>query len=153
MAQQPTADDDSIESVTVTFSVEKAMFALKMNDTNGADDRTIAAPQRDGAPAVIRRKFTGTERYSNPETAPVHLSPERLVDKGFEQPPRQSQTADAIPEIPPIEQRTEEDEKLLEEEHDVAVEHWETDVARMLAGEHEIGRVKNVDLTLVGVEQ
>jgi len=150
MTDQTT--DDGVKSVEVTVPVEKVVKALHLNATNGVDDRTIAAPQRDGATAQIRRRFRGSERYDNPQTAPIHVNPRHLVDEGFERPPRRGQTANAVPEIPPVEQRTEDDEALLDEQHEIAVDVWETDVRGMIEGSHDLGQLKNVELTLVGVE-
>lgn len=145
--------DDETTVVQATIPVEKVVFALKMNATNGADDRTIAVPQRSNADAYIRRKFRGSERYSNPASAPIHIRPEALVDDGWERPPTRGEIDVTLLDVPTERRnRDEDDEAAIDEAHDVLVDNWERDVERMIAQEHEFGPVKDCTITLVGVE-
>jgi len=154
MQSENTDGSAEAEQITATVPVSAVVKALKLNDTNGADDRVIAVPQRDGTEANIRRAFQGTERYSNPSTAPVHIRPESLVERGFKRPPRKHQVRDFIrdehnaPEH--VEQWGDELMQKYDETHDAQLEYWEKDVRRMIAGEHELGVLKGVEITLIG---
>lgn len=151
MAKQNASE--SVESVTVTVPVEQVVRALKMNNTNGADDRVIAAPQRDGAEATVRPSFQGSERYSNPSAAPIHVRPQALVEDGFEKPPTRAEVVSALPDMPGYDRRSDEEQERLDEEHEHAVEFWEQDVTSMAAGETHVGEFKGVDLTIKGVDE
>jgi len=148
---QIESDSDDVAQITVTVDVDAVVFALKMNDTGGADDRVIAVPQNDGGEASIRRAFRGSERYSNPEQAPIHIRPEALVEDPFTRPPTRGQidcSAIGIPELP--RDRDEDDEAALDEAHEVLVDEWEVNIAGMIAGEHSFDGVKGNNLTLIG---
>jgi hypothetical protein len=142
-----TTADEQIEA---TVSVDDVVFALKMNATHGADDRVIAVPQRDGATASIRRAFRGSERYSNPESAPIHIRPEDLVEDGFTAPPTRHQVDTTHIDVPEYEhERTDEDEQRIDEAHEVLLDTWETDVRGMISTEHEF-TAKGVEVCLTG---
>ena len=150
---QIESDSDDVEQITVTVDVDDVIFALEMNATDGADDCVIAVPQRDGAEASIRRAFRGSERYSNPSQAPIHIRPEALVEDPFTRPPTRGQIdcwAIGVPELQ--RDRDEDDEAALDEAHEVLIDEWEDNIARMIAGEHSFDDVKGNDITLVGVE-
>lgn len=141
------------ETITATVSVEGVVSALKLNDTNGVDDRVIAVPQRDGAEASIRPAFTGTERYSNPESAPVHIPPESLVEDAWTRPPRRSHVDLGHMDVPElVEERSEADEERIDEALDVLMDNWKTDVRRMIERDHEF-KAKDTEITLRGEEK
>lgn len=148
---QNEATTDELDEIEVTVDVDSVVKALELNATHGVDDRVIAVPQEDGAKAKIRRAFRGTERYSNPETAPVHVRPDYLVEDAFSQPPERRMTADAIDVPDIIENRDEADEELIDEQHEMAIKQWKCDVRRMIEGKHEF-EAKGNKITLVGVE-
>lgn len=145
-----TSDEQT--AISATVPVDTVLFALTMNATNGADDRVIAVPQRDGARAKIRYSFSGSERYENPESAPVHIRPESLVEDSWTRPPRRGQidcAAIDVPELP--EDRDDEDEQRIDETHDVLMDDWRATVRGMIQDEHEC-EFKGCQITLVGVE-
>jgi len=145
-----TTADEQIEA---SVSVDDVVFALEMNATHGADDRVIAVPQRDGATASIRRAFRGSERYSNPSAAPVHIRPEDLVEDAWTAPPTRGQTASNMHIDVPDERRdrTDEDEQRIDEAHEVILDDWEASVRGMIASEHEF-TAKGVEVCLTGEE-
>jgi hypothetical protein len=149
MASKANTDEGQTE-INATVSVQKVVSALMINDTNGADDRVIAIPQRDGTTAKIRRAFRGSERYSNPESAPVHITPESLVDEGWTRPPRRDQVDYVAIDVPKVaHKRDEEDEQRIDEAHDVMIDVWRTDICGMIQDEHEY-EAKGCSITLTG---
>lgn len=135
----------------MTVPVDNVVTALAYNATHGIDDRVIAVPQRNGATATIRRTFRGNERYSSPQSAPVHIKPESLVEDSWTRPPRRSQidsVAIDVPELP--KDRDEEDEQRIDEAHDVLMDDWRRDVRGMIQDEHEY-ESKGCQITLIGV--
>jgi len=68
MKEQVTADEYS-----ATISADSVVRALELNATNGADDRVIEVPRKQDGEASVRRAFRGSERYANPDSAPVHI--------------------------------------------------------------------------------
>lgn len=152
MAPNETTTTDDSKQITATVAVDDVVFALQMNATHGADDRVIAVPQRDGAVASVRRAFSGSERYSDPQNAPVHIRPEALVEDGFERPPRRDQVDTAhmnVPEL--VEDRDEADEAAIDDAHDELTDVWEIDVRGMIGGDHEFEQ-KGCQITLIGIE-
>jgi hypothetical protein len=146
------SEPDTGKSITAIVGVDDVVFALKMNATIGADDRIIAIPQRDEATAQIRNGFTGSERYPNPESAPVHIRPESLVNDPWTQPPRRGQIDCVAIDVPEERRdRDDEDEQRIDEAHDVLMDDWEKFVRDLIQGEHEF-EGKNCQITLVGVE-
>jgi hypothetical protein len=153
--QESTTDEthDGIEkSITATVSTDSVVSALKLNATHGVDDRVIAVPQRDGAEAKIRRAFQGSERYSNPASAPIHIRPESLVDNPWTRPLGRGEVDCAAIGVPEERRnRDEEDEQRIDEAHDVLIDDWKKTVRSMIQNEHDFG-FKNCQITLVGVE-
>jgi len=144
---------DELTDVTATIAVEKVVKALKLNDTPDVDDRVIAVSQSEDATATIRTAFRGTERYSNPSAAPVHIRPEELVEDEFSHVPRRSQVDHVALDVPKRRAEwTEEDKEAVEEAHEVLLNVWETDVSGMIEGAHEVVD-KGCQITLVGVEE
>jgi hypothetical protein len=142
-----------LTEIRATVPVEKVVSALRMNATDGVGERVIAIPQRDGTTAQIRRAFRGSERYSNPRGAPIHISPESLVDDGWTRPPRRGQvdhTAIGVPSV--ARKRDDEDEQRIDEAHDVMMDVWRSDVSGMIQDEHEYA-YKGCRITLVGVDK
>jgi hypothetical protein len=153
MSQNITADDDAQTEITATISVDKVVQAIQLNHTNGADDRVIAVPQRDGVQASVRRAFRGSERYSNPSQAPVHIKPELMVPKTFRRPPTRADVDKEMLDVPS--ERSEwdaEDEAVFDDAYEAVIDVWETDVRNMIEGEHSFSG-KGVDITLVGVKK
>jgi len=152
MKEQVTADEYS-----ATISADSVVRALELNATNGADDRVIEVPRKQDGEASVRRAFRGSERYANPDSAPVHIRPEDLVDDGFERPPTRGSVEIDLLDVPrePYE-RTEEDEAAIEEAHQELIEVWESDARSMARAEHNIelydhnGEVCAI-VTIVGV--
>jgi hypothetical protein len=145
---------DEKAQIEATVDVADVLFALKMNATHGADDRVIAVPQRDGSEAKIRNAFRGSERYSNPESAPVHIKPEGLVEDGFKQPPERHQVREFVRDEFDAPANVDEwDDDLMAEydnAHEQQMEVWETDVRGMIEAEHEF-EGKGNKITLIGV--
>lgn len=138
MTHEPQTTTDEKERKTVTADADDLVFALEMNATHSADDRVLAVPQRDGASAKVRRKFTGTERYSNPSTAPAHIRPEWFIEDGFERPPKRSQVDTDWLDVPErIDERDEDDRQRIDDAHAELMDTWKTDVRGMLTGDHE----------------
>ena len=149
--EQATASDEAQNEITATVSVESVLKAIELNATDGVDDRVIAVPQRDGAEASIRRAFRGSERYSNPEQAPVHISPESLVEPEFRRPPIRADVDKRMMDIPNEKSEwTDEDEEAFEDAFEVHIDVWEKDVRGMIEGEHSFSGKGN-DITLVAV--
>ena len=149
-----THNTTEAEQITVTVPVSNVVKALGLNDTNGVDDRVIAVPQRDGASASIRRAFQGTERYSNPSAAPVHIRPESLVEEGFKRPPQYHFARDWVRDEYNLSEHADKWEDKwhdkVEEVHDTQLEVWESNIRSMIKGKHELGVHKGVNITLVG---
>lgn len=146
------AASDQQTEIRATVPVDKVLFALKMNATNGANDRVIAVPQRDGARAKIRYSFSGSKRYENPESAPVHIRPESLVEDSWTRPPRRRDVDFLAIDVPKAERkRDEEDEQRIDEAHDSLMDYWRRDVRKMIQDRHEC-ELKGCQITLVGVE-
>jgi hypothetical protein len=150
---EQNTDSMTDEQIEATVAVDDVVFALKMNATDGADDRVIAVPQRDGAEASVRRAFRGSERYSNPSTAPVHIRPENLVEDAWMNPPERHEVDTTAIDVPALaEDRTEADEEQVDTAHLELIDHWEKDVRGMVSGSHEFELIEGVEITLVGVE-
>lgn len=146
-------EESELDHIGATVDVDDVVFALKMNATNRSDDRVIAVPQRDGAQAKVRRAFRGSERYSNPSSAPVHIWPEALVEDAWNSPPRRVDVDTTYMPVPELaEDRDEDDEGLIDEAHDVLVDDWETDVRGMIKNTHEF-QAKGCKIELTGVEE
>lgn len=151
MAENTDATEELTE-MNATVFVDDVIFALKMNGTNGADDRVIAIPQYDGAEANVRRAFRGSERYDNPESAPVRIRPESLVEDAWTRAPRRHQVDCVAIGVPKLsEERTDEQEQEIDEAHDELVDVWETDVRRMIGRDHRF-ESKGNKITLTGEE-
>lgn len=158
MANQTNADN-ATEQYSATISIESVVKALELNATHGVDDRVIAVPRKTGGTAKVRRAFKGTERYANPQTAPVHIRPESLVDEGWERPPERHTVDLAAIDVPADESdRTDEDEDRIDEVYqNQVVEVWRTDVRGMVRGESTVeltdgmGQTAEV-VTIAGVE-
>ena len=149
--EQTTASDEAQNEITATVSVESVLKAIELNATDGVDDRVIAVPQRDGAEASIRRAFRGSERYSNPAQAPVHISPESLVEPEFRRPPIRADVDKRMMDIPNEKSEwTDEDEEAFEDAFEVLIDVWEKDVRGMIEGEHSFTGKGN-DITLAAV--
>jgi len=153
-------EDERTEQITVAVSVDSVISAIKKNDTAGVDDCVIAIPQTDGGSASIRRAFRGSERYSNPSAAPVHIRPEYLVEREFRAPPERWMVDTNMMDIPDSRADwSSEDEQKYQEAHERMVEVWETDVRAMVEGEHELNDIgididtKGQDIKLVGVDE
>lgn len=150
---QIDSDSDDVEQITVTVDVDDVIFALEMNDTGGADDRVIAVPQSDGGEASIRRAFRGSERYSNPSQAPVHIKPEALVEDPWTRPPNRSEADLGHLDVPDKHhERTEEEQQKVDEAEAELISVWENDAAKQIEGEHSFSGKGN-DITLVGVSE
>ena len=146
-----SAADKAQNEITVAVSIEKVLKAIQLNHTDGVDDRVIAVPQKDGAEASIRRAFRGSERYSNPSQAPVHIKPEAMVEREFRRPPIRGDVDKEMMDIPNEKSEwTDEDEQAFEQAFETHIEVWETDVRGMIEGEHSFTGKGN-DITLVGV--
>jgi hypothetical protein len=150
MAPQSHDDNDGQTEINATVSVQKVLHALDMNATDGVDDLVIAIPQRDGVTADTRPAFTGSERYSNPSNAPVHITPESLVDDGWTRPPRRHQVdykAIGVPEA--VADRDAEDEQRIDEAYEVIWNDWRDDIHGMILDDHEF-EAKDCNITLTG---
>lgn len=149
---QATDSDEAQNEITVTVDVDKVLKSIQLNATHGVDDRVIAVPQRDGASASIRRAFRGSERYSNPAQAPVHIRPQDLVEREWRQPPTRADVDTVHMDIPDDKSKwTDEDKAAVDEAYEVVVDMWETDARGMIKGEHSFTGKGN-DITLVGVD-
>lgn len=147
---------DEPKQVTATVSVESVIKALEYNATVGVDDRVIRVPQKDGVDASIRRAFQGSERHATPNSAPVHVRPERLVKPAFAEPPRRSRANDHVQTEydldGPVATWEQKYQRKAGTAHEEQVDAWRQDVAGMIAGEHDMGtyKQKGVEITLVG---
>ena len=148
--EQNTDSDDAQNEIIVSISVDKVLKAIQLNATHGVDDRVIAVPQRDGSTASIRRAFRGSERYSNPESAPVHIYPQALVEDAWRQPPTRADVDTDMMDVPDDKGKwSDEDEAAVDEAYEVIVDVWEKDTRGMIEGEHSFTGKGN-DITLVG---
>jgi len=143
-------NDEAQTKITVTVDVDSVLKAIQLNHTDGVDDRVIAVPQKDGAEASIRRAFRGSERYSNPSQAPVHIKPEALVESEFRRPPIRGDVDKEMMDIPNEKSEwTDKDEQAFEEAFETHIDVWENDVRGMIEDEHSFSGKGN-DITLVG---
>jgi len=145
------------DTYSATVSIDSVIKALRLNATYG-DERTIAVPRKTGGSASIRRDFRGSERYENPDSAPVHINPESLVEDEWERPPTRAQVDLHALDVPQESyERDEADESRIDEALEVLRETWETDVRGMVRGESTVelrdhnGTV-TTHVTVVGVE-
>jgi len=153
MEQHNATTDEAQKEITATVSVESVLKAIELNHTDGVDGRVIAVPQRDGSEASIRRAFRGSERYSNPSQAPVHIKPEALVEREFRRPPIRADVDKEMMDIPNEKSEwTDADEQAFEEAFEVHIEVWEKDVRGMIEGEHSFSGKGN-DITLVATTE
>lgn len=146
--QNPT--DESAEQINATISVDSVVKSIKLNNTDGVDDRVIAVP-RHGGTAKVRRAFQGSERYSNPSSAPIHIGPGELVEDEWRSMPTRADVDTLNMDIP--DERadwTDEDEEAYEEAYDAIIDVWETDVRGMVEGRHEIDAEESIVLTAEG---
>ncbi len=155
MSEQPDdTTNGEYRNVTATISVDTVLKALEYNDTVGVDDRVVRVPQKDGAEASVRRAFQGSERYANPDSAPVHVRPEKLVEPAFAQPPRRSRANDYVRTEydldGPVSTWAQKYQRKADAAHEEQVDVWRKDVRGMIEGEHHLGVHKNSDITLVG---
>jgi hypothetical protein len=141
------SDAVDAEVIEATVDVDDVIFALKMNNTNGADDRVIKV-SRSGGEATIRRAFRGSERYANPANAPIHIRPESLVEDPWTRMPTRGEVDIGVLDVPAERhKRDDADEAKIDEAFEEILSVWEWDARRQATGEHEIDTEPPVKLT------
>jgi DNA-binding CsgD family transcriptional regulator len=142
---------------SATIPIRRVIDALLLNSLNGIE-QTILVPREVGGSASIQRGFSGSEQYVNPDSAPVHIKPERLVEDGWERPPTRADVdlkALDVPEDAAARDWT--DGALVDEAFERLRKNWTTNVRRMVRGDTTVklrdhNDVVTARVTVVGVE-
>jgi len=140
-SDQPSNGSTGVQTEgTLVVGPDQIMKAIKLNCTHGVDDRVVRAFRPfDGGEinTDVRRAFRGSERYSNPATAPMHIQPELFVSESeFRQMPLREVVDVDMMDIPNlIDDRSEEDQEKFEEAYDEVLEVWERNIRGMLVDE------------------
>lgn len=143
-ADDRDADNDDPDAI-IEIPIDKLESILQINSVRSADDRVLAISRtiEGRVEPKFRLAFTGSKHYANPETAPVHLPPEKLVpdDRRTYPPTRGELKADLEDDswFDP------DDEEQVEEEYEITLQVWRDDVLRPIEERIELdGKVIDV---------
>ena len=138
---------------TITIDPDTIIKCMKLNDTIGVDNRVIRLfkPFSGSIKTDVHREFKGTERYSNPKSAPMHVAPEVFVaEEEFRSIPYRDMVDVHALDIPEdIDDRSDEEQELFNEAYDEVLDVWESDVRMMLVDRLVIEPVYPDEETLV----
>ena len=138
---------------TIHINPDTIIKCIKFNDTIGIDDRVVRLfkPFGGDVNTDVRTAFKGSERYSNPEQAPVHISPGKFIDdEQFRSPPERYEVdtdALGIPNI--VDDRTDEEQEAFNKAYSEVIDVWERDIRGSLVDQLVIEPVYPHDERLV----
>jgi len=124
---------------TIVVSKDQIVKCLKLNDTIGVDNRVIRLfkPFDGEIKTDVHREFKGSERYSNPKSAPLHVNPAEFVSgKEFSHVPDRSLVdtqAAGVPEL--VDDRSDKEQEIFNEAYKEVIDVWERDVRGSLVDE------------------